>query len=279
MLAMICSGGSGASATLPLTLSPTLSPPLALNLSPSTSRPQPLALNLSPPPSPSRPPSHPPSTPLPPLRLRRAPPGGGSRIPPTTPPRHAPSDAGPNAALACSGPRRTISLVLYLRERGAGDVIRVVRETAVVAVVAAVVVGWGVEVWVRGSGHQSPRLIAPSMPQSVSLYLNASAGGEGALCSSRHRGGSCAQVSEDAVLILQVALVGTSLPHGEGAGSTREGDRAAGDWPEPHRGDQPHGVAATLLRRGVLLEESLPMILRRSSAAVCRPRSVRRVRS
>ena len=44
-----------------------------------------------------------------------------------------------------------------------------------------------------------------------------------------------AQVSEDAVPILQVALVGASLPHGEGAGSTRERRRAARDWPQPHR--------------------------------------------
>ena len=43
-----------------------------------------------------------------------------------------------------------------------------------------------------------------------------------------------AQVSEDAVPILQVALVGASLPHGEGAGSTRERRRAARDWPQPH---------------------------------------------
>ena len=215
---------------------------LALSLAAS----QPRSLTRSPSPSPSLPPSHSPSTPLPlpPLSHSRAPPGSrraGGRH--KLPRRHP-------------GPQAMRALMRRLPARGregrspwsctyAGEVCgrrdegghEVVREAAVAVVV--VVVGWGVEVWVGGGGHQSPRFIAPWMPQSVSLYLHTCAGGEGAFCGRRHRGGHSVQVSEDAVPILQVALVGASLPHGEGAGSTRERRRAAGDWPQPHRCSTP----------------------------------------
>ena len=121
---------------------------------------------------------------------------------------------------------------------------------------AVLVLGWGVGG--RGEGERAPVAALHrtlDAPVCVIVPERAGAGGEDAFCSRRHRGGRCAQVSEDTVVISQVALVCPPLPHGEGAGSTRERDRASGRSKPQHPGtsSEHHGdpeIALYFLPRG-----------------------------